>query len=315
MSTMPQQPQDGAFAILNAMRLRQMTLRSQEPTIYPPNDTAARSQVICIASGKGGTGKTLIASNLAVVLSRLGLKVSLVDGDFGLANAHIILGMTPSYDVSHLMRGEKTLDEIIARGPGGLYLVPGGSGYSELTLLSENEMAFLAEKLQALENFSDIVIVDLPAGISPQVIRFLNIAHDIILVSNHELAAQADVLATIKMLSDTLGAATVHLVINRARDRKHAVVAFQHIWNHVNRRWRGRIKLYFSGWLPQNWYVQSSILLGKPLVLKHPQSLPSRCLQTIGAKLHKHHMIWKSRQIGRWAVPSAFVQLRHILAG
>ncbi len=282
----------------------------QRPQFAPvENDRLAKCQVICVAGGKGGTGKTIIAANLSVMLSRRGHRVTLIDADFGLANAHLVLGIEPKHDISDVLSGELSLNQIVERGPAGIALVPGGSGRSGLAMLSDSNVDILMSELASLEENSDIIVVDLAAGMSPMVTRFLSIAHDIILVSNHEITARADVISTISMLADTLGAATIHLVINMARNRKHAVVTFQQIWNRVNSMWRGRIKLFFSGWIPKSHYVTSSLTRGKPLVLAHPQSQPSRCLDTMGERIHKHHMMWRSRQVGRWGVPSAFSSL------
>lgn len=273
------------------------------------NARVAKSQVICVAGGKGGTGKTIIASNLSVMLSRRGHRVTLIDADFGLANAHLVLGIEPKHDIFDVLSGELSIGQIIERGPAGIQLVSGGSGKLSSAMLSDSNVDRLINELACLEENSDIIVVDLAAGMSPMVARFLSLAHDIILVSNHEITARADVISTISMLADTLGAATIHLVINMARNRKHAVVTFQQIWSRVNSMWRGRIKLFFSGWIPKSHYVASSLMRGRPLVLAHPQSQPSRCLDIMGERIHKHHMTWRSRQIGRWGVPSAFSSL------
>jgi flagellar biosynthesis protein FlhG len=269
----------------------------------------AKSHVICVASGKGGTGKTLIAANISVLLARKGHKVTLVDADFGLANAHLVLGIEPEHDICDVLSGERSMNQVTEIGPAGLKLVPGGAGRSKLAMLADSHLDALVGELASLEESSDIIVVDLAAGISPRIVRFLSLAHDIILVSNHEQTARSDVVSTIGMLADTLGAATVHLVINSARDRKHATVTFQQIWSRVNGLFRGRIKLFFSGWIPKSHYVQSSVMRGKPLVLVHSQSQPSRCLNAMSERLHKHHMMWRSRQVGRWGVPSAFASL------
>jgi len=274
-----------------------------------PEVKLAKSHVICVASGKGGTGKTLIAANISVLLARRGHRVTLVDADFGLANAHLLLGVEPKHDICDVVSGERSMNQVIEMAPAGLKLVPGGAGRSKLAMLADSHLDALVGELACLEESSDIIVVDLAAGISPRIVRFLSIAHDIILVSNHEQTARSDVISTIGMLADTLGAATVHLVINSARDRKHAVVTFQQVWSRVNSLFRGRIKLFFSGWIPKSHYVQSSVMRGKPLVLVHPQSQPSRCLDAMGERIHKHHMMWVSRQVGRWGVPSAFANL------
>jgi flagellar biosynthesis protein FlhG len=266
----------------------------------------ARSQVICVASGKGGTGKTFVATNLAVELARSGKRVALIDADFGLANTHLMMGIEPRYDISHLMSGERTLREIIEHGPMGVRVVPGGFCQTGLALGADSQIEGIMSALAPIEDEADIVIVDLGAGISQRTARFLAGAHDIVLVANHEVTSRHDLISTLGMLADTLGAATVHLVINMARDRGHATVTFQQIWTRVSRMWRGRIKLFFSGWIPRNHYVQSSILRGKPIVIAHPQCAPTRNIRVMAARLLKHHSVWRSRQIGRWSAPSAF---------
>ena len=87
----------------------------------------ATARVVCIASGKGGTGKSVVASNLATVRAERGEKVLLVDFDAGLANAHLLLGLAPKHDLGHVMSGEVFADEALVEGPHGLKLLSGGS--------------------------------------------------------------------------------------------------------------------------------------------------------------------------------------------
>ena len=70
------------------------------------------TEVIGIASGKGGVGKTTVSINLAVALAQRGHDVMLFDADLGLANAQIALGARAEYNLSHFLAGQKTLEEI-----------------------------------------------------------------------------------------------------------------------------------------------------------------------------------------------------------
>ena len=95
------------------------------------------TKVIAITSGKGGVGKTNIVANLGFALSRLGKKVIILDADLGLGNLDVLLGLAPKYNLSHVISGEKSMEEIILKGPGNIEILPASSGIQELTQLSK----------------------------------------------------------------------------------------------------------------------------------------------------------------------------------
>jgi len=86
------------------------------------------TRVVAITSGKGGVGKTNIVANLGFTLSQLGKKVIILDADLGLGNLDVLLGVAPKYNISHVIRGEKTIGEILENGPGGMKILPAASG-------------------------------------------------------------------------------------------------------------------------------------------------------------------------------------------
>ena len=90
------------------------------------------ARVVCVASGKGGTGKSVLASNLAIQRARMGERVLLVDSDAGMANAHLLLGMAPSHDLGHVMEGQIKAEDALLEGPYGLNLLSGGVGRQAL---------------------------------------------------------------------------------------------------------------------------------------------------------------------------------------
>ena len=113
--------------------------------------TARGTQIIGIASGKGGVGKTTISANLAVTLASRGKKVILFDADLGLANAQLALGCKAPYNFSHVLSGQKTLKEIIVDGPAGVQLVPGASGIQHLASLNRTEVAGIIHSFSEIE--------------------------------------------------------------------------------------------------------------------------------------------------------------------
>ena len=110
-----------------------------------------RTEVIGIASGKGGVGKTTIAVNLAIALRQKGYRVMLFDGDLGLANAQIAMGCTCPYNLGHFLSGQKTLQEITVMSRHGVLLIPGSSGAMEMAALSELQASRIVQAFSALE--------------------------------------------------------------------------------------------------------------------------------------------------------------------
>lgn len=259
------------------------------PTQYEP----PQSQVICIASGKGGTGKSIFTVNLGVSLAREGLKVLIFDADLGLANAHVLLGAYPEYDISAVFSGEKRLSDIIVNCFENVRLISGGSGFSSLAELKYRDFHFLAEELKVCEQNTDIVLVDLSAGISPQVMRFLKAAHDIILITTPDVTAMLDAYATIKSLINQDASTKIKIVVNRAKDRTESVAVFKKIQS-VAQKNLGDISVSFFGWIPRNWYVEDSVAKRYPLVLLHPRSFTAGCFRNLASRVKNAHIQWKS---------------------
>ena len=123
-----------------------------------------------VGSGKGGTGKTFLAANLAVQWSLWGQRVILVDADLGLANLHIVLGIDPQAHLMGLLNGRRSRNgrgrELLVPGPAGVQLLPGGSGIERLASLNRGELRRLVQRLEPCLDDCDVVVVDLSSGIS-----------------------------------------------------------------------------------------------------------------------------------------------------
>ena len=107
------------------------------------------SSSIAIASGKGGVGKTTIAVNLSLTLRQMGSRVSLMDADFGLANAHILLGINPKKTIRDLLKNGLPLEDIIETGPLGLRFISGGNGLIDILNIEKNSKYQLIRALQS----------------------------------------------------------------------------------------------------------------------------------------------------------------------
>jgi len=275
-------------------------LRGDRPKPILVQDAPAKEeatsacQVICIASGKGGTGKTVVTTNLAVALVEKGLDVILFDADLGLANAHMLLGVSPPYDISQVVSGERRLDEVVVECHAGVKLICGGSGFSDLAELKDWQIRNIADQLAAYEDRADVILVDLSAGISPQVMRFLNTAHEVIVVTTPDVTALLDAYATIKSMTRTRGRFEAKVVINRARGEEEAKLAFEKMKGVVDRHLDG-VTLTLFEWIPYNWYVQNSVNMRKPVVLLHPKSFVTRMFNGMADRMKEANASFKRK--------------------
>jgi len=179
-------------------------------------------RVISVASGKGGVGKSSISVNLAVTLSRLGLRVLVVDADFGLANVDVMLGTTSKYDISHVLRGEKGIHEIIQLGHEGVRFISGGSGVNDLLNMAEDQLAELLVSLVQLDAPIDLIIIDTGAGINEKIIQLILASSETIAVITPEPTSILDAYALVKTIVKRNSSHPIHVLINKCENRKEA---------------------------------------------------------------------------------------------
>ena len=135
----------------NVSRIKKESPDRREISYRPP-------RVISVTSGKGGVGKTNIVGNLAMALTDLGQRVLVLDADLGLANIDIIFGVHPTHNIGHVINGEKALSEIIMKGPRGIQIIPAGSGFVNLTQLTEGQKLSLLSEFEALDDVVSFII-------------------------------------------------------------------------------------------------------------------------------------------------------------
>lgn len=183
----------------------------------------AMGRVLAIASGKGGVGKTFVAVSLARALAESGDRVLLVDGDFGLANVDIQLGVQPDLNLGHVMSGQATLAEAVVRiaggaaNPSGFDLLPGSNGVAALADMTPRDVQRMAAGLSALSFSYDRVIVDLAAGIGHGVLKLAAEADDVLVIAQDDPASLTDCYALIKLLRARHANARIGIVANRVK--------------------------------------------------------------------------------------------------
>ncbi|MCL7745418.1 MinD/ParA family protein [Guyparkeria hydrothermalis] len=175
-------------------------------------------RVIAVTSGKGGVGKTNVSLNLSVALARTGDRVVLMDADLGLGNVDVLLGLQSRGNLSHVLEGTASLDEIMLEGPEGIGILPASSGVAHMAALTPAENAGLISAFSEMRWPVDTLIVDSAAGIADSVVRFAEAANEVVVVVCDEPASITDAYAVIKVLSREHDVTRFHVVANMVRD-------------------------------------------------------------------------------------------------
>ena len=240
-------------------------------------------KVVTVTSGKGGVGKSSIAVNLAIALSRLGIRVLVVDADFGLANVDVMLGVTSKYNVSHFLRGEKGLHEIVQLGYEGVRFISGGSGVYELMKMDESQLRRLMEGLTRLDAPVDFIIIDTGAGINDNILQMVLASSETILVTTPEPTAILDAYAFVKTIDGKNRAHPIHIIMNKCDNRKEAqrvqdgfrAVVEKHLHKQINQ----------LGAVMYDHDVPLSIKRQTPIIVSDPEGNTARSIVAIARAL------------------------------
>lgn len=239
--------------------------------------------VLAITSGKGGVGKTNIAVNLAICLAASHKKVVLFDADLSLGNLDIVMGVNSKYNISHLIRGSKTIEEIKHLGPGGLEIICGASGLEELAYINEFQRQRLLNELNRLQREADVIVIDTAAGISKTVVGFCLAADHVLVITTPQAPAMTDAYSMIKVLVGNRFAGRISMVVNMAETIAEGKRTYQQIAS-VARQFLNT-HIFDAGVLLRDERLNYAVKLRKPVVLAYPQSQISSSLVALAAKL------------------------------
>jgi flagellar biosynthesis protein FlhG len=240
-------------------------------------------RVISVTSGKGGVGKSNVVSNLAIALSAQGKKVLLIDADLGLGNLDVLLGLSPVYNLNHVLNGEKSIIDILIDGPAGIKIIPAGSGVQELTSLGQHEKLKLLDELDMLEEQFDIMIVDTEAGISENVTYFTVAAQEIFVVVTPEPTSITDAYALIKLLATRYSEHHFKVLVNMAKDSEDALEVFRKLANVAGRFLD--ISLDYLGCVVKDEKVVEAVKRQKAVTELFPDSEAAHCFSTIAKRV------------------------------
>ena len=250
----------------------------------PPKKLA---RVITVTSGKGGVGKSNLAVNLGIQMSRLGKRVIILDADFGLANVEVMLGIRPRYSLADLMFKGKELQEIITKGPENIGFISGGSGIHELINITRSQILFLTQKLYELDQMADVIIIDTGAGISDSVLEFVTASSEVLLIVTPEPTSITDAYALLKTLNRkgdfSPDNTAIKMIANRVESYEEAKQLYTKL-NLVVEKFL-TVKMGFLGAIPQDTNVTKAVMQQKPYSVLYPNAPSSKAVYELANML------------------------------
>ncbi len=247
---------------------------------------AGKTRIIAVTSGKGGVGKTNVATNMGIAYAQMGKKVIVIDADLGLANVNVILNVIPQYNLYHVIKKQKKMSEIIIDTAYGIKLIVGASGFSKIANMEESEREEFIKEMYALSDV-DIIIIDTGAGVSKNVLSFVAAADEVLIVTTSEPTAITDAYGIIKVIATEVENMKLNLkmVINRvdsaAEGKKIADRMISIAAQFLN------LKIEYLGFIYNDSAVSKAVLQQKPFIISEPNGKAAVCLKHIVARLEK----------------------------
>jgi flagellar biosynthesis protein FlhG len=226
-----------------------------------------------------------VSVNLATALASTGKRVMLLDGDLGLANVDVFLGLSPRHTMAHVLSGERSLDEIILESAQGVQVVPGASGVADLANLSAAGHLNLVQAFSTLSTRVDAMIVDTSAGISHSVMQFSQAAQHVLLVVCDEPASMTDAYALVKVLSRTHNVNRFRVLANMVRAPGEGEILFDKLQRVTSKFLDATLE--YVGEIPEDPYLRRAIREQRPVIAAFPSSPATRAFKKLALKADK----------------------------
>lgn len=225
-------------------------------------------QVIALA-GKGGVGKSIISTNLAFACAEQGAQVLLFDGNLGLGNLDLLMGVQVKRTIQDVLLGQCALSDVLVDAGQNIKILPAAMGNEHIASLSPLELSGLIHAFSDLPKTPDVLVVDTPSGISEQGIHLMTAAQNILLVVNDELPSLIDALAFIKVLANH-NVRQFHIVVNQASTLAMGQLLFQRLV--ADTECLDEVTLDLAGIILNDPRVHESVTTQTPLMMLFPHS-------------------------------------------
>ena len=215
-------------------------------------------RTIAVSSGKGGVGKTLTSIHLAAASAKHGSNTLIIDGDLGLANVDVLLGLKAENSIFDVITGRVGIEDILLRGPMGITVMPAGSGIAALQNLDAGLRDELIAGIKSVAARFDTVIIDTGAGIAETVLQMNRLANINLVVTTPEPHAVTDAYALIKVLSECEDIPVIALAVNQVRSEDEGRRVFERLSEVASKFLSAR--LVFAGSIPTDPAIQRGVM-------------------------------------------------------
>jgi flagellar biosynthesis protein FlhG len=250
----------------------------------------AKPKLWCITSGKGGVGKTCLAVNLAFALAHQGKRVLLVDGDLGLANVDVLLGLEVRTNVQDILDQEADPMKTVIPVHPCLGVLPASSGVPEMANLGPEDQALLGEVLKTVAAPFDHILVDTAAGLGPAVLWFNTLADYSLVVVTPDPTALTDAYALIKVLAQHYQYRRFQVVLNCVQGEREARKTFETLAQAASRFLN--LHLDYLGSVPADPAVKRALRAQASFLEQFPQSRASQALKTVAERMVHLSLQW-----------------------
>jgi flagellar biosynthesis protein FlhG len=242
-----------------------------------------RARVIAVTSGKGGVGKTSTSVNLGIALVAQGKRVVVIDADLGLANVEVLMGLNALNNLQSVIDGERKLNEVLVRGPGGLEIVPGSSGIATLADLGPQARQRVIDGLEELMHEVDFIILDTMAGIGQNSVAFCAAADEVLLVTTPEPSAIVDAYAMMKTVYQVRDDVAIRMVVNMVANEEQARAVGNKL-SRVAQQYLSR-QVTCLGYILRDSHVSQAVMQSNPFILRFPTSPASKCIHALATRI------------------------------
>lgn len=256
---------------------------------FVPSRRRRCTRTISVTSGKGGVGKSTLISNLAQTLGQQGHRVLILDGDLGMANVDVMFGIRVTHSIENVLKGEKSLVEIIVEVAPNIFLIPGGSGIYGLQNLSSFDKKLLLDQVSALNGSFDFMLIDTASGIDDNVLYLNSAAQEILVVLTPEPASLTDAYALIKVMNKKFGAQRFSVVANMVQDEIEALSLFRRL-SDVAQKFLC-VSLDYKGFVPADSNLRTATKSQQLIAKMNPRAPSSYAIQMLSEKLNGYEPI------------------------